>query len=305
MLTVLLATKNRAAILRQVLESYCRLIPPDGGWNLIIADNGSTDGTPQMIREFVGRLPLQYVIEPTTGKNAALNRGLEYLRGDLVVLTDDDAFPAQDWLVQLRKTADCQKDYSIFGGKVVPRWETPPPRWVAWLNQSAVFTISDQELIEGPLELHSVFGPNMVVRKGVFDSGVRFDVTIGPSGTNYAMGSETELVLRLGRQGHKAWYIPSAVVEHFIRAEQLRKSWVFGRALRYGRGQYRLYGPVQAEDTRLLLGVPRYLYRKILKQTVLVLSNAILFRRESLFRARWRFNFFRGQIAEARSMSGI
>src|SRR6516164_7913821 len=99
MLTVLLATKNRAAILRQVLESYCRLIPPDGGWNLIIADNGSTDGTPQMIREFVGRLPLQYVIEPTTGKNAALNRGLEYLRGDLVVLTDDDAFPAQDWLV--------------------------------------------------------------------------------------------------------------------------------------------------------------------------------------------------------------
>ena len=75
MLTVLFATRNRAELLRDVLEAYCHLQSPAGGWKLVVVDNGSTDQTPQVVSSFADRLPLHLVIEPRLGKNVALNSG--------------------------------------------------------------------------------------------------------------------------------------------------------------------------------------------------------------------------------------
>ena len=38
------------------------------------------------------------------------------------------------------------------------------------------------------------------------------------------MGSETEFVLRVMGLGVRAWWIPTAVVEHFVRITQMRAS---------------------------------------------------------------------------------
>jgi len=56
------------------------------------------------------------------------------------------------------------------------------------------------------------------------------------------MGSETELAMRLDRQGHKAWYVHNAVVKHFVSAEHLNTVWVLKRAVRYGRGSFACLG---------------------------------------------------------------
>jgi L-malate glycosyltransferase len=303
MLTVLLATRNRAQILSDVLEAYCHLQSPASGWKLVIADNGSTDQTAQVIASFANRLPLHFVCEPKLGKNLALNVGLGLVEGDLIVFTDDDAFPGPDWLVQLRRAADNQPSYSIFGGVVVPRWEIPPPRWIGWVDQGAAYTITDPSLTEGPIDAHHVFGPNMAIRTSVFSPETRFDPSIGPRGPSYPMGSETELVLRLHRQGHKAWHVQGAAVEHFIREEQLNEDWLLQRAIRFGRGQYRLLPLKEFQNLRLWMGVPSYLYRKLFKQAALIAVAKMSFRPEALFRARWRFNFFRGQVIESRKMS--
>src|SRR5271169_1127428 len=236
MLTVLLATRNRAQILRGVLEAYCHLEAPPSGWKLVVADNGSTDQTSEVIASFRGRLPLHSVSEPTLGKNEALNAGLELVEGDLVVFTDDDAFPRADWLIRLRKAADTQMGYSIFGGAIAPRWEVSPPAWIEWVHRGPVFSLTDFSQMEGPIGSPWVFGPNMAIRSKIFQSGIRFDPLIGPGRSDYAMGSETELLLRLDRQGHKAWHVASAVVEHLIRKEQLEKRWIWQRAIRFGRG---------------------------------------------------------------------
>jgi glycosyltransferase involved in cell wall biosynthesis len=302
-LTVLLATKNRAPILREVLASYCALRPPDSGWELVVVDNGSTDNTPEVLAAFSQRLPLHSVREPKAGKNSALNTGLKLVAGDLVVLTDDDAFPAPDWLVQLRAAANQQPGYSMFGGAVIPRWEVPPPEWVHWIAMGPVFTLTDPSLPEGPMEPCDIFGPNMAVRNSVFQAGARFDTAIGPSGSSYAMGSETELVLRLGRQGHKACYVKSAVVEHYVRKEQFETRWVLNRGIRFGRGQYRLFGRDQNAGAIAWRGVPLHLYRRAAKQAALVVFSRTFGREESEFRARWRWSVFRGQIAEARVLA--
>src|ERR1035438_1152686 len=178
MLTVLLATRNRAQLLRDVLEAYCHLEAPPAGWKLVVADNGSTDQTPQVIDSFRSRLPLHSVVEPKLGKNHALNAGLALIEGDLVVFTDDDAFPRTDWLIKLRKAADTHLAYSLFGGAIVARWEVPPPPWIVWVKLPAVFTLTIPSQADGPVGPNIVYGPNMAIRARVFESGVRFDPSI-------------------------------------------------------------------------------------------------------------------------------
>jgi glycosyltransferase involved in cell wall biosynthesis len=301
MLTVLMATKDRARILRAVLEAYCQIDEPLGGWKLVVVDNGSTDNSGEVVVSFRGRLPIHLVVEPQLGKNHALNTGLELVEGDLVVFTDDDAFPHSDWLTRLREAADTHLEYSMFGGAILPRWEIAPPHWIEWVQQGPVFTLTESSREKGPIAPNWIFGPNMAIRAAVFQSGVRFDPSIGPKGSDYPMGSETELLLRLGRQGYRAWYVPDATVEHLIRKDQIKKPWVFKRAIRYGRGFYRLFYSDETFKGRLWMGVPRHLFRDIPKEGILVLWAWASGKQEALFRSRWDFNFLRGQAIAARA----
>lgn len=300
MLTVLFATKNRAAILRQTLEAFCSLQAPSSGWKLIVVDNGSTDQTPAVLSSFSDRLPLCVVSEPTGGKNSALNAGLCFVEGNLTVLTDDDVFPHPQWLVELRNAADMQLDYSVFAGAILPRWQSPPPSWVQWVEQGPVFATTDPSMAEGPLPAYLVFGPNMAIRSSVFESGIRFDPSVGPQSSNYPMGSETELTLRLSKQGHKAWYAPRAVVEHFIRDEQLRQPWVLKRAVRYGRGRFRQDYLRKYQRYPTWFGVPRRFFREILTEERTIIKSLATSNKRELFCARWKRNFLWGHVIEAR-----
>lgn len=300
MLTVLFATRNRAEILQAVLESYCQLQSPPSGWKLVVVDNGSTDHTPQVLASFMERLPLCSLVETKLGKNTALNAGLHLLEGDLTVLTDDDAFPRADWLIQLRKAADEHRGYDIFGGTIKPRWAAPPPEWTNWIDLGPIFTITSPSLKEGEIPFEDfpvVQGPNMAVRTSVVQT-TSFDPAIGPKGASFPMGSETEFVLRLGRQGHKAWHTKDAEVEHFVRVEQFDEGWVLKRAIRWGRGRYRI-----SPDAKLLFGVPRHLYRDVPKELFLMALSCLTFNRPAFFRARWRMNILMGKAEEARLMS--
>ena len=80
MLTILMATYNGSGTLPDVLCAYPALESPDGGWELVIVDNGSSDNTKDIIASFHQRLPLTYLFEPRRGKNVALNTGLESVR---------------------------------------------------------------------------------------------------------------------------------------------------------------------------------------------------------------------------------
>lgn len=303
MMTVLFATHNGARTLPGVLDAYCRLIDPEGGWKLIVVDNTSTDRSREIITSYLDRLPLTYLYEGKLGKNAALNTAIAHIDGDLVVFTDDDVFPRPGWLVCMRVIADAQPSYSVFGGVVLPRWEIPPPDLIMeGVPLDVVFALSSPALTEGPTTPERIFGGNMAVRANVFKSGFRFDVSIGPRGTKYAMGSETEFVRRLAQHGYAAWHVHTAEVEHFIRDFQMQKSWILSRAIRSGRGQYRLNHPDHSLRMISWFGVPRYLFRKIIEQAFQMLKCMLSFDEECFFRARWKFNRYRGNIMEARNL---
>jgi|SRR5581483_4284026 glycosyltransferase involved in cell wall biosynthesis len=304
MLTVLFSTRNRAEILDAVLAYYCRLVEPAGGWKLIVVDNGSTDHTQEVISRYQQRLPLVQRFEVRAGKNIALNQGLLDISGDLIVFSDDDAFPQSDWLVRMRAVADAQPDYDIFAGVVVPRWEIHPELWLlSAIPLGAAFTISDLRQPEGPTSSHNVFGPNMALRANIFARGLRFDPRIGPRGSNYAMGSETEFVRRLMALGYKAWYCHDAVVEHLIPAAHLRIGWLRRRAVSFGRGQYRLATHEQPAQVPAYFGIPRYLLRQIISVQSRIFLAICKLDRQRFFQACWHLHYLWGQLIEARLIS--
>ena len=305
MLTVLVATYNGAHTLPKSLDAYCQLQAPAGGWKLVIVDNGSSDETKQIIRSFSDRLPVTYIVEPSRGKSVALNSGLSRVEGDLAVFTDDDVLPREDWLIEMRRAADSQPSFSIFGGAIVPHWEVWPADWVLeHVPQAPVFGATDPSWAEGPIAPGFVFGANMGIRVEIFERGHRFNAEIGPRGGNYAMGSETELTLRLASAGIKAWHCRRAIVEHIVRRSQLNQRWILHRARKLGREQYRLRIQREQVNNKFLLGVPRWLIKQTLRESLGAGYAKLAGDSAQAFQSRWKFNYLLGQAIEARILHG-
>jgi glucosyl-dolichyl phosphate glucuronosyltransferase len=236
MITVLLATRDRAESLGRMLHSLLALREPPGGWKLVVADNGSRDSTEQVLARFKPQLPLSVVFEPVAGKNRALNRALALLEGEMVVFTDDDVIPDADWLVRLHEAAVAQRDASIFGGTVVPLW---PGRRPAFVSEKAVdfgLLFARKERPTGWCKPEEIYGPNMAVRANVFAGSWAFSEEVGPNGSrrSYTMGGEFELLRRLSQAGCRAWFTAEARVQHIVRPEQLTEAWILERYFRYG-----------------------------------------------------------------------
>lgn len=300
--TILLATRNRAATLESVLDQYCRIESPPNGWDMVVVDNGSSDRTAEVVRGFIGRLPLQYVLERTPGKNAALNAGLRFVTGDLVVFTDDDIFPNADWLVELCAAADSHESYAVFAGIIRPRWEIPPSDVILQAIPLGVsYAIHPPGVHEGPTRPPLVFGGNVAIRTEVFRSGYRFDPAVGPSPSPYVMGGEAELIRRLAADARGIWCCEKAIVEHLIPRPHLRNAWILQRAERYGRAQY-LFGD-GPNNGPSWLGIPRWVYRAAVSETFLIARAALTGNAVELLRARWQLHLFIGIGAEARKMS--
>ncbi len=74
MLTVLLATRNGSRTLPDVLANFTRLQVHPSDRKLVMADNGSTDSSREIIATFQVQLPLTCVFEEKSGKNAGPQR---------------------------------------------------------------------------------------------------------------------------------------------------------------------------------------------------------------------------------------
>jgi GT2 family glycosyltransferase len=127
----------------------------------------------------------------------------------------------------------------------------------------------------------------------------RFDENVGPKGSSYAMGSETDFTTRLADEGYKAWFCRGAVVHHFVRAAQLDRAWLLGRAVRFGRGMYRRQLRDNPTPSPLAFGIPRYLLRMIVTQAFRV-GLAALQTPGQRFTQEWELRYLIGCAIEAR-----
>ncbi len=91
MISVIVATRNRADYLERALDSLRRQVDAPA-FEVIVVDNGSTDATADVARRAAERLDLTYVCEPQPNRSAARNRGIAHAQGGTVLFVDDDVW---------------------------------------------------------------------------------------------------------------------------------------------------------------------------------------------------------------------
>src|SRR5438067_12204351 len=131
LVTVAICTYNRAESLRRALQSLTRMkLEPNLAWELVVVNNNCTDNTEQVIAAFADKLPLRRVFQPVQGLSHARNCAVDAARGRYIVWTDDDVVVEESWLTAYRQAFAHWPDGAVFGGAIIPTFESPAVPWV-------------------------------------------------------------------------------------------------------------------------------------------------------------------------------
>jgi glycosyltransferase involved in cell wall biosynthesis len=228
--SVVVCTRNRSSRLREACEAILRVDPPDGGWELLIVDNGSTDDTREIAEAVWLEAPdrVRVIDEPRVGLSSARNRGFRAAHGDVVAYIDDDAFPARSWLTSLMTAFD-DPQVACAGGPVEPIFEGELPPWFQG-RYLAYLTVWDPGARRFDLSYNEYpRGANMAFRSSVFSRFGGFSTHLGRKANSLLSCEETELCLRLERGGLRTVYIPEARVRHTTPVDRLTPRWMEDR----------------------------------------------------------------------------
>ena len=100
--SVVIPTYNRRRMLQDCLQSVLSQQYPAPRYEVIVVDDGSTDGTREFLREQEGRGLLRAIYQPRNrGPAAARNAGARSASGEILVFTDSDCLVPADWLARM------------------------------------------------------------------------------------------------------------------------------------------------------------------------------------------------------------
>lgn len=284
-LSAVICTFNRARLLRDALDALAaQKLPTAIPWEIVVVDNNSQDTTAQVVNTFATSTatPVRYVFEPQQGLSHARNRAIRETRGSILAFTDDDVLPAPDWLAEIAAAMERWGVHGI-GGRILPRWDVPPPSWLArnrtLLDHLAIMDFETSQLIRLPMETGPlVWGANMAFRRALFDTVGGFDPRRGVSGTSLARGEETDLVQRALEHGMTVAYDAGPTVFHRIGIDRMRKAYFRKLAFDDGQARARMKS---ARAGRSPFGIPSWLYRAALTDSWKWLRLALLGRPEA------------------------
>ena len=88
--TVIVPTYNRRRLLELTLDSLAGQDLPRDRFEVLVVDDGSSDDTADVVREFEDRLDLRYFYQPDEGYRVARARnvGIRHARGEICVFVD-------------------------------------------------------------------------------------------------------------------------------------------------------------------------------------------------------------------------
>ena len=99
-ISVVIAAHNQRDRLRLVLSGLAVQTFSEGQFEVIVVDDGSTDGTGGFLCQYE-QIPIKVIpLNTNVGRCRARNIGIAEAQGDLVAFLDGDALPGPDWLAQ-------------------------------------------------------------------------------------------------------------------------------------------------------------------------------------------------------------
>lgn len=202
--SVVVSTLDRAHLLPGLLAAVERQqgAPP---FEVVVADDGSTDTTWQVLTGLAATTPLALAavrLPHNAGAGAGRNRGVAASRAPLIAFTDDDCLPAPDWLAGLAG-AFAAADVVVVQGRTEPQPVDPPGTWARslWVTTATPW-----------LETC-----NVGYRRSAYEAVGGFDETdplFGRGGRGRGFGEDTWLGSRVLARGGRRVFAADAVVHH-------------------------------------------------------------------------------------------
>lgn len=188
-------------------------------WELVAVDDGSTDGSPEMLRQAAREdARVRPFLRPHAGIAAALNAGAREARGEWIARMDSDDLMRPDRLRVQLEFARSRPELALTGSLVRLEAEQPLPeesgmvRFINWVNsQQTPEEIHREILVDCPIP-HPTF---FLRRQTLLNAGL------------YAETDEPEdysLVLRLDAAGRRMGKVPEELVVWTDRPDRASRS---------------------------------------------------------------------------------
>jgi glycosyltransferase involved in cell wall biosynthesis len=259
-LSLVMCTRNRAETLARALAAVAQMrVPLGANFEFILVDNGSTDATPATFERAAATFafPAKYVFEPAPGVGNALNRGYRESKGAIVAFTDDDCYPAEDFLETALRAFDD------------PRVGVVTGRILLHDPDDAPLTINESRAVEryqaGRYVRPGQFtGANLSFRRAALDGIGGFDPLFGP-GSYIGSGADCDAASRVCLEGWDGRYDPAILVRHHHGRKEADSA-ALQRRYAIGSGAYHMKLLLEHKQgwhfVRYLAGLPGKLRRR-------------------------------------------
>ena len=228
-ISVIIPTCNRAETLHLCLSALAFQTLPAKSWEVIVVDDGSSDGTAEMCDRI--KLPfstLRVIRQENQGVGAARQAGVAAARGEFVLFFNDDTIAGPRVLEEHLRThrQNPHKKLAVLGD-FRPSDESKHRALSFWVNHSSFF-FPQRHLKAGQLLGCAEFvSCNLSVRREAVLRAGNFD-------PDFRVAEDTELGWRLFCMGYRVLYHPAACAWHehgvFTSNDLLRRAQAYGAA---------------------------------------------------------------------------
>jgi glycosyltransferase involved in cell wall biosynthesis len=230
MISVVVCTRDRAESLKRMLGSLQEMVTPAAvDWEAVVVDNGSRDGTRDVVTAFAERatMPTRYLFEKRPGLSRARNAGVRAARGDVIAFTDDDCLVDSQWIARIDAEFRADAELGIVGGRVELHDPADAPVSVR-VHRRRVVVQSFPDIAA------FMIGCNMSCRRSLLKEVGDFDTRLG-SGASIPSAEDWDFLYRAHKTGTKIVFSPDVLVFHDhgrrseAQLESLKRSYVIGR----------------------------------------------------------------------------
>jgi peptidoglycan/xylan/chitin deacetylase (PgdA/CDA1 family)/glycosyltransferase involved in cell wall biosynthesis len=203
-LTVVVPTSNRRELLRELLASFDHQTTSRSEFDVVVAVDGASDGTVEMLSALDHGFELTVVETPGLGASAARNAGAARARGRVLLFIDDDMVASPELVashLELHRARERVAGVGILHRRLPPRAD----RGARALGGTETL---NKHVLAGDVHYWDAYGGNLSVMRSVFDEVGGFAVDL-PRENDY------EFAWRLNEAGIPFAAVPQAAVTEY------------------------------------------------------------------------------------------
>jgi GT2 family glycosyltransferase len=215
------------------LQALAHQTMPRDQYEILVVDDGSSDGTRSRVEEYPG---VRLLTQSQSGPAAARNLGARHALGQILLFTDADCEPVADWTEQMVAAFE-NRDVVGAKGTYLNRRPELVARFVQLEYEDKYRCMArpagGKQAARGEVSIDFVDTYSAAYRRELFLAEGGFDSTFP-----VASVEDQEFSFRLAEQGYKMVFVPQAHVYHHGHPRDLRSYW--RRKYRIGYWKVRL-----------------------------------------------------------------